>query len=370
MTDIVTLPESTAPITATTTMQLKVLLLVARGSRHTVCFLDNKIPTSPIPLQNDYCLDLDGCIINYTVTQRPTVGTYATIVLKFIDVKPSLIGIQPKYVAFVNDVGVGKSSIIEFSDFVLRSILPLKISSPSYTQLIASAVNATNAASDNYWLTPTRAEGDLQSPKDMKSNPYPKAVLSTGLTVSDLTHGKRYIFLYEPYVSSVIDKLAFDVFYGIGIVTCSCPDSNGTYPTDQTGKPINLSVIQKNGFVSMNFTDNSECEEAYSFTRQKIGFPTIISYASNYYFYSQSKCGNNLFPGQSYADDLSMSLLDVESTFTYCSQAVAPNYVADAKSTTAYRMSSDSSCQDVTISWEASVQGLITSKSSAGSVPI
>jgi len=365
---IFTIPTTVPAISETMIIQFNFLLLIARGIRHSICFYPY-LPISSIPLQNDYCLDLDGSSVANTVSSRPNLGSISTMVIKLAEVKSTLKGTQPKYIVFINDVGVGKSSTMEISNINLRDSYPLSIASPSSSQLFVKAFNASLSVHDNYWLKIIRGDGDQELPKTMKGNPYPQGVLNDGLIVTDLVPGKRYKVLYQPYVNNTIDETAIDSFYGVGIVTCSCPDNNGMYPSDQTGRPINLTIGQKYGFVSMNFTDSSVCEEAYSFTRIT-GAGISISYASNYYFYARSKCGNNLVPGQSYADDLSLSRLDVGSTFTYCAQAVAPQYIADSNSVSAYRMSSDAACQDVTIAWEASVQGLITSKASAGSVPI
>ena len=366
---VFSVPTTIPRISDSMLLDFDFLLLFERGIRHSICFF----PDYPVAilLNNDFCLDLDGSSVVNTVIVRPTVGSVVSVSLRLASVKPTLLGMRPKFIVFINDVstGFGKNSKTEFTNVRLRETYPLVTTSPSNTQLYTKVANSAPIAHGNYWLTLIRADGDQQLPINLNGNPYPPGALTNGLALTDLVAGKRYKMSYQPYVNGTIDEKADDSFLGIGIVTCSCPNLNGTYPTDQTGKPINLTVAQKYGFVTVNFTDNSVCEEAYSFTRTT-GAGMSISYASNYYFYATTKCGNNLVPGQSYADDLSLSRLDVGSSYKYCTQAVAPQYIADGSSVNAYKMSSDSTCEDVTIAWEASVQGLITSKASAGSIPI
>jgi hypothetical protein len=326
----------------------------------------------------DYCFDIAGSAMsNLAVETRPTSENSYTFPIKLVANKGSLNNKAIKFIAFINDVASGKSCRSEFSNLYLRNTNGLSFSSPSNTQLKFTVLDNTAIKSDYYWLTLFRGDMDLISNKAV-SNPLSRDTLKIDAqnpsVAQNLSPGKRYIFDLKPYMNNAVQNNAEDIFYGYGVVTCSCPDTSGIYPTDQTGRPIDQNVVQKYGFVSMKFTDNSFCEEAHSFTRSKKKsdgkYEGPISYASNYYYYSTAKCGDIMMPGQSYADDLSLSRLDVGSTYSYCVQAVAPSYMADKNSPTANLMSSTAACTDVRIAWEASIQGLVTSKASAGSVPI
>ena len=95
------------------------------------------------------------------------------------------------------------------------------------------------------------------------------------------------------------------------------------------------------------------------------------SFAPNYFFYSTSECGNRLELGRSFADDLSLTRLEVSKTYKYCSEAIASNYMAsDVSVYTPNRVSSLPTCELISIAWEASIKGLVTSKASTGSIPI
>lgn len=195
------------------------------------------------------------------------------------------------------------------------------------------------------------------------------ASASAGVTLDQLESGSRYSILLQPIIPQGVTLTILDTaeFFGCMIVKCTCDGSN---VIDQTGMPITVSAVQSNGFVTLAFTDNSVCEEAYAFTRQQ-GQNALSIFAPNYYFYSTNERGNYLKPGPSFADDLSLSRLDIGVSFNYRAEAIALNYMASNVSIfTPNRVSSDSACKQVTIAWEASIKGMVTSKAETGSIPI
>jgi len=178
-----------------------------------------------------------------------------------------------------------------------------------------------NAASglDFFKLTASKVVSSYERiDQPLLTNLYPRISLVKGLYLTNLEPGVRYSVLFQPAYSNgtLMGGSSANQFFGYGIVMCSC-----TSGREQTGSPIDLSVEQKFGFVALNFTDNSVCEEAYALTRRKIwvinGIEYVydaVSFAPNYYFYSTSECGNAMNPSRSFMDDLSLSRLEVADT--------------------------------------------------------
>jgi len=102
-------------------------------------------------------------------------------------------------------------------------------------------------------------------------------------------------------------------------INCTC---DKTITPDYTGRPINFKSLQRDGFVLFELTDNSKCEEAFSFTRSDTSVEFTLdpsssgkSFTNDYYAQSKSDCGGVVTPGTEAADDLSISRLSVGKVY-------------------------------------------------------
>ena len=125
---------------------------------------------------------------------------------------------------------------------------------------------------------------------------------------------------------------------------------------EATGKPININIQQRKGFVYMSFTDNSLCEEAFAIERVSTDDSNDVHViAANYMFFSQNDCGDRIAPNKNYADDLERFDLQVGSKYDYCVTAIAKEYMANAntysKYSNQYLKGSHKACVQHSILW-------------------
>ena len=349
---------------------------IARGRRHSICLLEQVTDLTNFcsnMTKCPYCFDIAGSDIQSSINTSPILGESMAIAIRPLEIAQNvgLSGKKIRHVAFINDYfGNNTNQTTIFSNLNWILYQSLNITSTSYSELVVKFANSSLAANFSTFVANIHKVPDSYSKLLFKSEKVSRNILAYGggYNIPLLESGVRYSIELKPADDNgiIIPGQESNSFFGYGIVKCTCTD----YDTrDQTGMPYQLIVSQQNGFVTMSFIDNSVCEEAYAMTRRFENSRTI--FAPNYYFYSTDKCKNNLNPGTSYADDLSLSRLDVGVTYAYCAEAIAINYMASPVNVfTPNRVSSDPACQDVTIAWEASIRGLVTSKASTGSIPI
>ena len=348
------------------------------GIRHAVCLLESESDLNNYCLAINksclFCFDLAGTNIQKTLEGAyPELGAIISYQFKPLDYFPKQSLNQKKigYVAFINDSD-GNESLEKptstYFNFTWIKLQTLNVTSPSNTQLLIKLPNSTVATSVDYFNLTCSKVISSYTITMLKTEVLPRSVLLNGLVIDKLESGNRYSILLQPaYLNgTIIPAQSSNQFFGYGVVTCSCLDSD---TSDETGMPTDLSVIQSNGFISLSFTDNSVCEEAYALSRRQRVNQSI--FAPNYYFFSTQECGNKLIPGLSYADNLSLSKLDIAYNYTYCVEAISANYMASSISVfNPNLVSSQGACKNLTIAWEASIKGIITSKADTGSIPI
>ena len=362
---------------------LDVVLTQREGRRHSICFMERETDLLTYCFSNStscvYCFDIAGSALSQlSLSPRASLNKTTSYSFKPMDYadKQALFGKTIKFIAFVND-GDGNVSLpppkIVFSNINWIQLRSLSIVSTSFTDINVKFANSSVAANISKFVLSMKKVLSPYSIQDTdKANSvYARSDLVAGLTYGQLEAGIRYSFLYQPAYDNgtIIQADLRNQFFGYGIVMCTCTPSSG----EQTGSPAAVSVKQQYGFISITFTDYSVCEDAYALTRRQIIQNTTyppVSFAPSYFFYSTSECGLQLRPGRNFADDLSLSRLDVSATYMYCSEAIAPNYMASEYIYNPNRVSSDPACQTVIIAWEASISGLITSKADTGSIPI
>ena len=64
------------------------------------------------------------------------------------------------------------------------------------------------------------------------------------------------------------------------ITGCSCDETGA----GKTGEPVPLSIVQDRNHVIFELTDNSECEEAFAFTRDRFLEELVDSFDSSVSF--------------------------------------------------------------------------------------
>jgi len=189
------------------------------------------------------------------------------------------------------------------------------------------------------------------------------------VSVSTVSGEKRIISMInlEPGTEYLVDMVHYSNYQHFKFVTqCSCID-NGM---DVTGRPTDLSVQQKDGYVMFNFIDNSHCSSAYSFSRESAleEFSTSIvpaaSFAPDFFATSGDICNQaEISPALASADNMKVSRLEVGTPYAYCVRATnTPQYMDspyDATEGSISLTSSDKTCALHTIHWESSVSGLI-----------
>jgi len=198
------------------------------------------------------------------------------------------------------------------------------------------------------------------------------------IRITDLKPGNRYLFNIIVNTEADGDDKGGNETVSFPIVpSCSC---DALTNRDKTGRPTNLKIFQDNGHVMFTFTDNSRCETAFSFTRFT-GFPEFVdesafatSFTDDYSFSALMQCSSDseVSPGTSSSDDLRMTRLPVGSTYSYCVRAVNEVQYMDWTISDEVRVTTSSAalCNRHTISWEASIDGRITTAPNAGLLPI
>ena len=198
----------------------------------------------------------------------------------------------------------------------------------------------------------------------------------TKITIKGLKPGKKYrSSILVDFTNSQGTVSTTKVVFPI-VPSCSCDAF--TNP-DKTGRPKDLIINQDKGYVLFNFMDNSRCENAYSFSRF-YGLPEFIddsvsasSFTNDFVFASPIQCGATVSPGSVSKDDLKISKLSVGDSYSYCVRATnLDGYMDLAVSDEEKRVlfSSTGLCKSHKISWEASIDGKVTTEQNAGSLPI
>ena len=122
---------------------------------------------------------------------------------------------------------------------------------------------------------------------------------------------------------------------------------------EHTGKPGDLEIDQKDGFVWFSFSDQSLCEEGFVLYRKNKQTKTVL--APSYHYNANNECGDVIKPGKEFADDLLRSNLDVGASYEYCVSTFAPNYMAQPSTKEnlhpPFKKQSDSNCLSHTIHW-------------------
>jgi len=142
-----------------------------------------------------------------------------------------------------------------------------------------------------------------------------------------------------------------------------------------------VSVTQSNGHVMFTFTDNSLCEEGFSFTRSDYAEEFLadvskygVAFTRDYYFIGGRDCRSTISTGTDASDNLAYSNLPVGKQYLYCVRAVHSSHYMDHPLDSlgvGRRMeSSDDACASHKIHWEASIHGNISTPPNAGSLPI
>lgn len=138
--------------------------------------------------------------------------------------------------------------------------------------------------------------------------------------------------------------------------TCECIRGG----TDQ---PTGLTISQRRGLVTFAFKDQSRCENGYSMTRKIDENGEVDAISPTYFHTSIDTCGEEMMPGEQYADNLFRSKLPVGSHQTYFVQAVGPGNSLG-------RYVGTSASMRHQVAWEASIDGIVTLPKYAGSIPV
>ena len=169
---------------------------------------------------------------------------------------------------------------------------------------------------------------------DQTTNPPPSSSFSSGSdskhkSILDVAAGDRY----EVSIQSDDNKDGTESLDRTCPVVKSCSCKTEAMEVkmrlERTGRPLNLNITQDEGYVTFHFTDNSECENAYAFTRldNQHEFhsnidPVAVSFTNDYDFVALDACGTAVSPGRDASDDLSASKLTIGRIFSYCVRAV------------------------------------------------
>ena len=195
------------------------------------------------------------------------------------------------------------------------------------------------------------------------------------ITIADLHPGNRYGIRIG--VINPTGTAPETVFFPI-VSSCSCDAESNP---DKSGRPTEFIITQSQGHVTFTFRDNSRCGTAFAFTRIN-GFPEFvddsadaIGFTNDYFFSAPSQCSADnahISPGTVASDNLKISKLSVGSTYSYCVRATNQGQYMDlavAGVDGRIGTSSAATCSSHTISWEASIDGQITTDPNAGSLP-
>ena len=141
-----------------------------------------------------------------------------------------------------------------------------------------------------------------------------------------------------------------------GWSTCECK-GNGDAVLD-------FESTQQSGYVTFSFRDNSRCEEGFALSRRATVDDDAVAFAPVYYYSPQNECSEMIDPRRgALVDDLAVSNLVVGKEYNYCARAVGSGKSGK-------RYSSEEACKNHKIAWEASIDGVVTLDSSAGSLPV
>ena len=131
------------------------------------------------------------------------------------------------------------------------------------------------------------------------------------------------------------------------------------FNTDDTGKPGDFKATQSFGVFRFTWTDNSLCEEAFSFSREIDGNGVQTRFVEDASFAGDTEC-NEQVDILAVVDNLRGNPDErwTPQKRTYCIRAVS----------TTVGYASEKVCTEVAVAWEAAIQGRVLSK--RGSVPI
>ncbi|GFH52940.1 hypothetical protein CTEN210_09416 [Chaetoceros tenuissimus] len=195
----------------------------------------------------------------------------------------------------------------------------------------------------------------------------------TIITLENLNPGKKYLAVIKNFVSNTLNHeiVSFPI-----IPSCSCQSITNE---DQTGRPTHLEITQKKGHITFKFTDNSKCENGFSFTRFK-GYAEFVddssaatTFTNDFIFQAPTQCNSTITPELEASDDLTLSRLPIGNIYSYCVRAVKEGNYMDisGKAEEMRSVSSSSSiCQSHQIAWESSITGLVSTEPNAGTLPI
>ena len=188
---------------------------------------------------------------------------------------------------------------------------------------------------------------------------------NTEVPVSTLTGAAGYTIIngIDPGTRYLFEFRSPDEGGGVlgaveGWSTCECQGDN-----DAVSEFVST---QQSGYVTFSFRDNSQCEEGFALSRKATDGDDsdAVAFASTYYYSPQKPCSEVIDPKRSaLVDDLAVSNLVVGKEYNYCARAVG-----SGKS--GVRYSSGEECIRHKIAWEASIDGVVTLDSSAGSLPV
>lgn len=198
--------------------------------------------------------------------------------------------------------------------------------------------------------------------------------MGTKITIAELKPGVKYrasILVTSKGDPEATNRVVFPI-----VPSCSCDAF--TNP-DKTGRPKDLLIYQDKGHVLFNFKDNSRCENSFSFSRF-VGLPEFLddsvsasSFTNDFIFASPMQCGATVSPESVSKDDLKLSRLSIGDSYSYCVRATnLDGYMDLAVNDEEKRVlfSSTGLCSSHRISWEASIDGKVTTEQNAGSLPI
>ena len=170
-------------------------------------------------------------------------------------------------------------------------------------------------------------EPEDQTTNQQQPRSFNTASDSNHKSILDVAAGDRY----EVSIQSDEDGIeSLDEICPV-VKSCSCKTEamEVKMRLERTGRPLNLIITQDEGYVTFDFTDNSQCENAYAFTRvdNQHEFlsnidPVAVSFTNDYDFVALDACGTAVSPGRDASDDLSASKLTIGRIFSYCVRAV------------------------------------------------
>ena len=244
----------------------------------------------------------------------------------------------------------------------------------SITIYVENPDKATSFVEKLQRLNPSDPENKFISVKDNKvSVPQDASLSYVSHTFSDLAPGKQYNFELFPEGQNVKSGTTGSV---VTRCCCDCVSEQKEITGDTSGRPVQLEVFQQEGHVTFKFSENSQCGDAYAFTRSIVeeefqgddDTKRKSSFSGNYYYFAEKQCtagnlGDVVEPGQAVTDNLKTAQLLVGNRYRYCVRAVARFYAGESHS-------SDETCTIHKVRWQASLAGEVTTAPEYGGVPI